>query len=94
MSEPRIPRTEGGSLLRQALDEVEAQVKRRAVEDPQRTQVTAFLAYDKETGAEIGGAVLFHGPKGSEWTLTGALRRKVTASPSPYAVRLELHGRI
>ena len=94
MSEPTSPRTVGGTLLRQALDEVEAQVKRRAVDDPQRTQITAFLAYDKETGAQIGAAVLFHGPKGSEWTLTGALSRKVQASPSPYAVRLELHGRI
>ena len=94
MSDPRPPRTDGGTLLRQALDEVEAQVKRHAVDDPQRTQVTAFLAYDKETGVQIGTAVLIHGPKGSEWTLTGALSRKVQASPSPYAVRLELHGRI
>lgn len=93
MSDSRPPRTDGGSLLRQALDEVEAQVRQQsAAGDATKRQLTAFAAFDKQTGAQLGVAVLWHGEKGSEWVLSGALSRKVQASPSPYAVRLELQG--
>jgi hypothetical protein len=88
------PRTVGGSLLRQALDEVNAQVKAQAAAgDATTRQLTAFAAYDPATGAQLGVAVLWHGAKGSEWVLSGALSRTVQASPSPYGVRLELQGR-
>jgi len=86
------PRTVGGSLLRQALDELQTQIAAApAAEGP---SVTAFVAYDRETGAEVGAAVRWQGAKGHEWMLTGALARKVQASGSPYAVRLELKGKL
>jgi len=86
-------RTVGGSLLRQALDEVAAQVRAEAAADPVHTQVTAFVAYDAETGVQLGAALLLHGPGQSEWTVSGALSRKVQSASAPYAVRLELRGR-
>lgn len=94
MSDPRPPRTDGGTLLRQAMDEARAQVDAEVAKEPGRDQVTAFIAYDKQTGAQLGAAYYWQGEKGSEWTVTAALSRKVQASPSPYAVRLELHGRL
>lgn len=93
MSDTRPPRTDGGSLLRQALDEVTAQVREQAAAgDPAARQVRVFAAYDKTSGAQVGLAVLWHGAKGSEWVVSGALSRKVQASTAPYAVRLELQG--
>lgn len=83
------PRTVGGSLLRQALDDVREQVKADSV-----SNVVAYAAYDRESGVQLGMAYLWHGPKGSEWTVTGALSRKVQAAQSPYAVRLELRGKL
>lgn len=88
------PRTMGGILLRQALDEAKAMAEAEGTPEPGHTTVTAFVAYDKETGAQIGGAVSWQTEKGHEWVVTGALSRKVQASPSPYAVRLELRGRL
>lgn len=85
MSEPR---TVGGSLLRAALDEAERQAKA----DPARKQVTAYVAYDKQTGAEVGAVLHWKTDAGNEWALTGKLARKVTSAQSPYAVRLELKG--
>lgn len=83
-------RTDGGSLLRAALDEAERQVA-TAAPGP-RGQVTAFVAYDKESGAQVGMAYLWRTEKGREWTVTGALGRKATGATSPYAVRIELKG--
>lgn len=83
MSEPR---TVGGSLLRSALNEAQKQ----AFASP--TSVTAFVAYDRETGAEVGMAYHWKTEKGSEWAITGSLKRKAVAAQSPYAVRLELRG--
>lgn len=91
MSDGRPPRTVGGSLLRQALDELQTQIEATPATG---TTVTAFTAYDAETGVQIGGAMRWRGEKGSEWVLTGALSRKVQAAGAPYAVRLELKGRL
>lgn len=88
------PRTMGGILLRQALDEAKAMAEAEAPPATGETSVTAFVAYDKETGAQIGGAVAWRTDKGHEWMVTGALSRKAQASPSPYAVRLELRGKL
>jgi hypothetical protein len=82
------PRTVGGSLLRQSLDEMQRQIQAQ----PGEKRVTAFVAFDKETGAQVGAAAYWQGPKGSEWIVTAALSRKVQAAQSPYAVRLELQG--
>lgn len=81
-------RTEGGSLLRASLDELQRQIAAK----PGDKRVTAFVAYDRVTGAEVGMAYLWHGPRGSEWSVTAGLSRKAAASTSPYAVRLELQG--
>ena len=86
----RVPRTEGGSLLRQSLSELQKQIESQ----PGEKRVTAYAAYDRETGAQIGMAYHWQGPKGSEWNVTAALSRKVQAAGSPYAVRLELQGKL
>lgn len=92
-------RTVGGSLLRQAVDEAERQIERQIAEAaappvPGHPVVTAFVAFDKESGAQVGGAVSWRTEKGHDWTFIGAVARKAVASPSPYGVRLELHGRL
>jgi len=89
---PTTPRTVGGSLLRQALDELQTQIA--AAPPAEGPSVTAFVAYDRETGAEVGAALRWQGAKGSEWLLTGSLSRKATASTAPYGVRLELKGKL
>lgn len=86
----RPPRTVGGSLLRQSLDELQKQIQAQ----PGEKRVNVFAAYDQETGAQLGAAMLWHGSRGSEWVLSGMLSRKVQAAQSPYAVRLELQGRL
>ena len=83
------PRTVGGSLLRASLDEMARQLEAAPGE---KNAATSFLAYDAESGVEIGVAVLWHGPRKSEWVISGALSRKVQAAGSPYKVRLELKG--
>lgn len=93
-SAPVPPRTTGGILLRQALDDAKALAEAEPPPTPGHPTVTAFVAYDKDTGAQLGGAFLWRGEKGSEWSLTGALSRKVQAAQAPYAVRLELRGRL
>lgn len=94
MAEPiSDPRSAGGTLLRAALDEARRQVDEETRPGPGAT-LYAFAAYDKDSGAQMGAAVLWRGPKGSEWMVSGALARKVQTSPSPFAVRLELRGRL
>lgn len=85
-----LPRTVGGELLRQSLDELKRQLEAAPVDG--RRKITGFLAYDKESGAQIGAAIHLRGPKGSEWLVSGVLSRKVQAAQAPYAVRLELQG--
>ena len=94
MSDPIAPRTMGGILLRQALDQAKAMAEAEPPPTTGHPTVTAFVAYDQETGAQLGGAVLWRGEKGSEWSVTGALSRKVQAAQAPYAIRLELRGRL
>ena len=83
-----LARTPGGSLLRSALDEAAKEAMKSGKE------VTAFVAYDKETGAEIGAAIHMQTAAGKRWVIEGKLSRKVTASTKPYAVRLELRGEL
>lgn len=95
MSDARPPRTIGGAGLRASIDEATQRITEDAAAAPAgATTVTVFAAYDRESGAEIGVAMHWQGPKGSEWTVSGALSRKATAATSPYGVRLELRGRL
>lgn len=96
MTDPRPPRTTGGSALRASIEEAQQRLADQAATTPfpGETAITAFAVYDRETGVEVGAAVHWQGPKGSEWTVTGALARKATAATSPYGVRLELRGRL
>lgn len=95
MTEPRPPRTTGGTALRASIEEAQQRIAdEAATAQPGETAITAFAVYDRETGVEVGAAVHWQGPKGSEWTVTGAVARKATAATSPYAVRLELRGRL
>ncbi len=95
MIDPRPPRTTGGTALRASIEEAQQRIAdEAATTQPGETAVTAFAVYDRETGLEVGAAVHWQGPKGSEWTVTGALSRKATAATSPYGVRLELRGRL
>lgn len=88
-------RTEGASLLRSAIDEVNAEVRKQVSEEEKekRLRVYSYMAYNA-AGIEVGGAVLLHGPRQSEWVVSGVLSRTVMASPKPYAVRLELRGQL
>lgn len=95
MSDARPARTVGGSGLRASIEEAQRRITEDAAAAPSDAKtVTVFAAYDRETGAEIGLAMHWQGPKGSEWTVSGALARKTTAATSPYGVRLELRGRL
>lgn len=95
MIDARPPRTTGGSALRASIEEAQQRIAAdAAAAQPGDTTITAFAVYDRETGVEVGAAVHWQGPKGSEWSVTGALARKATAATSPYGVRLELRGRL